>query len=307
LKLKLEVDSLFVPAAGERTNALRIAIQGELGSNSHMAALAALSAMAGAPGTAPVEAELLACGVSAEVFERLENGTATMAVLPIENSLHGSVFEHYDLLLDSGVSVVGETLLHIQHNVIAAPGVKLAEVRRVMSHPVALSQCRRWLREHPEIEVVPFYDTAGSVKQLMASGARDVAGIAPGLAARQYGAEVLVPGVEDHKENYTRFYVLVPEREASWQPDANKLSVAFSLEHRPGSLIEALEVFREAGLNLTKIESRPVPGRPWEYVFFADLRFDDAPRLDQALAELRERCEMVRELGRYRAAEPFRA
>ncbi len=277
-----------------------MAIQGELGSNSHMAALAALTGLADG---SSVDAELLACGLSAEVFERLENGTATMAVLPIENSLHGSVFEHYDLLLDSGVAVVGETLLHIQHNVIAAPGVKLADVRRIMSHPVALSQCRRWLREHPEIEVVPFYDTAGSVKQLMASGARDAAGIAPELAARQYGAEVLVSGVEDHRENYTRFYVLVTEAAAGWSPDANKLSVAFSLEHRPGSLIEALEVFRRAALNLTKIESRPVPGRPWEYVFFADLRFDDAPRLDDALAELRGRCEMVRELGRYRAAE----
>ncbi len=277
-----------------------MAIQGELGSNSHMAALAALTGLADG---SSVDAELLACGLSAEVFERLENGTATMAVLPIENSLHGSVFEHYDLLLDSGVAVVGETLLHIQHNVIAAPGVKLADVRRIMSHPVALSQCRRWLREHPEIEVVPFYDTAGSVKQLMASGARDAAGIAPELAARQYGAEVLVSGVEDHRENYTRFYVLVTEAAGGWSPDANKLSVAFSLEHRPGSLIEALEVFRRAALNLTKIESRPVPGRPWEYVFFADLRFDDAPRLDDALAELRGRCEMVRELGRYRAAE----
>jgi prephenate dehydratase len=291
---------LLVPASFERAGVVRVAIQGELGSNSHMAALAALTGLADG---SSVDAELLACGLSAEVFERLENGTATMAVLPIENSLHGSVFEHYDLLLDSGVAVVGETLLHIQHNVIAAPGVKLADVRRIMSHPVALSQCRRWLREHPEIEVVPFYDTAGSVKQLMASGARDAAGIAPELAARQYGAEVLVSGVEDHRENYTRFYVLVTEAAAGWSPDANKLSVAFSLEHRPGSLIEALEVFRRAALNLTKIESRPVPGRPWEYVFFADLRFDDAPRLDDALAELRGRCEMVRELGRYRAAE----
>jgi prephenate dehydratase len=308
LESKAGVDSLFVPAVEVGGEPLKVAIQGELGSNSHMAALAALGEMAQAG--PPVEAVLLACGVSAEVFERLENGTATMAVLPIENSLHGSVFEHYDLLLESGIAVVGETLLPIRHNVIAAPGVTLGEVRRVMSHPVALSQCRRWLRAHPEIEVAPFYDTAGSVKQLMASGARDVAGIAPELAARQYGAAVLVPGVEDHRENYTRFYVLVPERalrgDGRWAADANKLSVAFSLEHRPGTLIEALEVFRRAGLNLTKIESRPVPGRPWEYVFFADLRFEDAARLDQALDELRGRCEMVRELGRYRAAETVR-
>ena len=272
----------------------RVAIQGELGSNSHVAALQVLEGAA---------AELLTCGVSAEVFERLGDGTATMAVLPIENSLHGSVFEHYDLLLESGVSVVGETMLRIRHNVIAAPGVRLEDVRRVLSHPVALSQCRRWLREHPAIEAVPFYDTAGSVKHVMEAGLRDVAGIAPELAAKGYGAEVIVGGVEDHRENYTRFYVLVQGAPAEWDAGANKASLAFSLEHRPGTLIEALEVFRRAGLNLTKIESRPVPGKPWEYVFFVDVRFEDAAGMDRVMAELRISCEMVRELGRYRAAE----
>ena len=154
------------------------------------------------------EAELAPCGLSAEVFERLERGEVEMAVLPIENSLHGSVAEHYDLLLGHEVSVVGETLLRIRHNVIAAPGVRMNEVRRVMSHPVALSQCRRWLRAHPEIEAVPFYDTAGSVKQVMESRWKDTAGIAPALAAQEYEAEVLVAGVEDHAENFTRFLVL---------------------------------------------------------------------------------------------------
>jgi len=271
----------------------RVAIQGELGSNSHMAALQV---------AAGKKIELLTCGISSEVFERLEDGRATMAVLPIENSLHGSVFEHYDLLLENGVSVVGETTLRIRHNVIAAPGVRLEEIRRVLSHPVALSQCRRWLRDHPEIEVMPFYDTAGSVKYLMESGLRDVAGIAPELAAIQYKAEVLVGGVQDHKENYTRFYVLTRGGTSS-SVAADKASLAFTLEHRPGTLIEALEVLKAQELNLTKIESRPVPGRPWEYVFFVDVRFDGESRLDAALAALRDRCQMVRELGRYRAAE----
>ena len=135
-------------------------------------------------------------------------GEVDGAVLPIENSLHGSVAEHYDLLLELPVRIERESLLRIRHNVIAMPGVKLAEVRKVMSHPVALSQCRRFLAAHPEIEVVPFYDTAGSVKHLMEAGLREVAGIAPELAAREYGAEVLVPGVEDHAENYTRFHLL---------------------------------------------------------------------------------------------------
>ena len=245
---------------------------------------------------------MMPCGLSADVFERLEDGTADIAVLPIENSLYGSVFEHYDLLLESNVTILGETMLRIRHNVIAAPGVELKDLRRVLSHPVALAQCRRWFRQHPEIEVVPFYDTAGSVKEVMRSGLRDCAGLAPELAAREYGGEVLLGGVEDHADNYTRFYVLTAARVIQWPENANKASVAFSLEHRPGSLIEALEVFRLAGLNLTKIESRPVPGRPWEYVFFVDLRFEEALRLDQALHTLRTKCEMVKELGRYEAA-----
>jgi prephenate dehydratase len=298
------------PGTPERF-AVKIAIQGELGSNSHMAALNVLSGQRGMPYSQAAQAktrsslgtpELIPCSLSTDVFERLADGTATVAVLPIENSLHGSVFEHYDLLLDSGVQVVGETMLRIRHNVIAAPGVQLKDLRRVMSHPVALSQCRKWLRSHPAIEVVPFYDTAGSVKEVMASGSRDCAGLAPELAAREYGAQVIVSGVEDHKENYTRFYVLTAAKVTQWAADANKASVAFSLEHRPGSLIEALEVFRRAGLNLTKIESRPVPGRPWEYVFFVDVRFEDGHRLDEALTDLRGAGEMVKELGRYRAA-----
>ncbi len=272
---------------------VRVAIQGELGSNSHMAALRVLAGKSG---------EIVPCSVSAEVFERLAQGTVDLAVLPIENSLHGSVFEHYDLLLDYPVTITGETTLHISHNVIAAPGVTLAQLKRVKSHPVALSQCRRWLRAHPELEVVPSYDTAGSVKEIIAGGLRDSAGIAPALAARQYGADILVTGIEDHPDNYTRFYVLVPTATAITHPSATKASLAFSVQHKPGSLIAALEALRDAGLNLTKIESRPIAGAPWEYVFFTDVRFPDPAALDAALTRLQPVCEMVRELGRYLAS-----
>jgi len=278
--------------AGPEKNT-RVAIQGELGSNSHVAALAAMAARG--------LLEIVPCALSVVVFEAVDSGAVDAAVLPIENSLHGSVAEHYDLLLDRDVAVVGEWLLRVRHNLIAAPGVRLEEIRQVMSHPVALSQCRRWLREHPAIAAVPFYDTAGSVKHLMHAGLRDSAGIAPELAARQYGAEVLVAGIEDHHENYTRFLIL-EKPSAAAPPDANKLSLAFSVEHRPGTLLAALEAFRSAGLNLTSIESRPVPGSPWEYVFFVDLRFDDPAKLDEALHSLRACCQMVKELGRYRAA-----
>jgi prephenate dehydratase len=275
---------------------LKVAIQGELGSNSHMATVEMLGDQGGV--------EIMACTVSAQVLAKVVAGEVDGAVLPIENSLHGSVAEHYDLLLELPVRIERESLLRIRHNVIGMPGVKLAEVRKVMSHPVALSQCRRFLAAHPEIEVVPFYDTAGSVKHLMEAGLREVAGIAPELAAREYGAEVVVPGVEDHAENYTRFHLLRREEAAEGKTvvGADKMSLAFAIEHRPGTLVAALERLARAGVNLTKIESRPVPGSPWEYVFYVDVRFDTAEKAEAALGALREHCRMVKVLGRYRAA-----
>jgi prephenate dehydratase len=275
---------------------LKVAIQGEMGSNSHMAAMEMLGNQRGL--------EIIACTVSAQVLRKVVAGEVDGAVLPIENSLHGSVAEHYDLLLELPVRIERESLLRIRHNVIAMPGVRMEEVRRVMSHPVALSQCRRFLAAHPELEVVPFYDTAGSVKHVMAAGLRDAAGIAPELAAKVYGAEVLVAGVEDHTENYTRFHLLrrddaVADGEVG---EANKMSVAFAIEHRPGTLVAALQRLADARVNLTKIESRPVPGSPWEYVFYVDVRFDTTEQADAALAALEEHCRMVKVLGRYRAA-----
>jgi prephenate dehydratase len=275
---------------------LKLAIQGELGSNSHMATVEMMGNRKGL--------EIIACTVSAQVLAKVVSGEVDGAVLPIENSLHGSVAEHYDLLLELPVRIDGESLLRIRHNVIAMPGVKLEEVRRVMSHPVALSQCRRYLAAHPELEVVPFYDTAGSVKHVMEAGLGDTAGIAAELAARVYGAEVLVPGVEDHAENYTRFHLLRREDATGGVSvaDADKMSLAFAIEHRPGTLVAALERLADAGVNLTKIESRPVPGSPWEYVFYVDVRFDRAEKAEAALAALRAHCRMVKVLGRYRAA-----
>lgn len=283
---------------------MKVAIQGELGSNSHMAALEML---ADGDGSGSGDVEIVACAVSAEVFERVLAGEVEGAVLPIENSLHGSVAEHYDLLLANPVRIDRESLFRVRHNLIARPGVRLEDVRRAMSHPVALSQCRRWFVEHPEIEAVNFYDTAGSVKHLMAERLTDVAGIAPELAARQYGAVVLEAGIEDHAENYTRFFHLVREQSDARAPSetrhgTNKASLAFAVEHRAGTLVLALDELARVGVNLTKIESRPVPGMPWEYVFFVDLRFESSGQMDAALAGLKPQCSMVKELGRYVAA-----
>jgi prephenate dehydratase len=248
--------------------------------------------------------EIVACAVSAEVFARIVAGSVDGAVLPIENSLHGSVAEHYDLLLREPVRMERESLLRIHHNLIVCPGVEFEQVRRVMSHPVALAQCKRFLDAHPEWQVVPFYDTAGSVKHVLEAGLRDAAGIAPLLAAKQYGGAVLREGVEDRPENLTRFHLLVSDARphAASYGAANKMSVAFAIEHRPGSLMAALALLYEAGVDLTKIESRPVPGRPWEYVFYVDVRFETAESAERALAALAAHCRMVKELGRYVAA-----
>jgi prephenate dehydratase len=279
---------------------IKVAIQGELGSNSHMAAVAMLNR-----GTL----EIVPCSSSSDVFHAVVQGLVDAAVLPIENSLHGSVAEHYDLLLSNPVRIVGESLLRVRHNVMAQPGVRLEDIRRVLSHPVALSQCRRWLAAHPDIQAVNFYDTAGSVKHVMAEGLRDAAGIAPVLAAEQYGANIIVPGIEDHAENYTRFHSLVREGHqlafdggSPTSPGPNKASLAFSVVHRPGTLVRALEEFSRAHVNLTKIESRPVHGSPWQYVFFVDLRFDSEPQIDHAIASIQPHCQMFKELGRYYAA-----
>jgi prephenate dehydratase len=284
-----------MPRLPNPSSATRVAIQGEPGSNSHAAALETMAAHGIEPW------QLVPCSISAEVFEALDSGAADLAVLPIENSLHGAVADHFDLLLAHAVTIAGESLLRVRHNLIAAPGVELEQLRQVLSHPVALSQCRHWLRAHRALTAAPFYDTAGSVKHLMEAGLRDTAGIAPALAAEQYGAQVLVPGIEDHADNFTRFLTLA--RTGAAPPvGADKLSLAFAVEHRPGTLLQALDCFRSAHLNLTKIESRPVQGRPWEYIFFVDLRFESEASLDGALTGLRQCCQMVKELGRYVAA-----
>jgi prephenate dehydratase len=284
---------------------LRIAIQGELGSNSHMAALEMLAAH-------ETGVEIVPCAVSAMVFERLMGAEGQFpidgAVLPIENSLHGAVSEHYDLLLANRVRIVRESLFRIRFNLIAMPGVKIEGLKRVMSHPVALSQCRRFLAANPQIEVVPFYDTAGSVKHVMKMGLSDTAGIAPELAAKQYGGEILARDLEDHAENFTRFH-LVCREDADLElpagllpPEVSKITLAFSVEHRPGTLVKSLQLLSDAGVDLTRIESRPVPGRPWEYVFYVEFRFANLAMAERAVASLAAHCHMVKELGRYLAA-----
>jgi prephenate dehydratase len=269
---------------------MKVAIQGELGSFSHEAAAKMLASAIFVP-----------CARSAEVFDRVEDGSATLAVLPIENSLAGSVAEHFDLLLTRDVSVHSEFHLRVRHNLIAPPGVSLQNVRRVFSHPVALDQCRDFFRSRPGVQAVPFYDTAGSVRHVVSEGWKDAAAIAGRQAARLYGGQVLLEGIEDDQQNYTRFLLI--SKSAKSGRGANKTSIAFALKNEAGALFKALSVFALRDISLSKIESRPMRGHPWEYVFFVDILRGDDEAARNALRHLAEIAEFVKVLGIYPAAK----
>jgi len=281
---------------------MKVAIQGERGAFSHEAA----------ERMAP-RCTVVPCARSAEVFERVERGSVAAAVIPIENTLAGTVAEHADLLVSKDVFVQGEYLLRIVHNVIAAPGVRMRSIRRVLSHPVALDQCRDFFRRHPEIEAVPFYDTAGSVKHIVGNKLPDAAGIAGRQAAREYGGNIIEASVEDDKRNFTRFFLLRKSGSRARKNGsvdyrrliprgANKTSIAFKVRNVPGALFKSLSVFALRDISLSKIESRPMRGRPWEYVFYVDfLRGDDEPARN-ALRHLGEVAEFVKVLGIYPSA-----
>jgi prephenate dehydratase len=275
---------------------MKVAMQGEPGAFSHEAALKLVAG-----------AEIVPCALSAEVFAALDAGAVGAAVIPIENSLAGSVLEHFDLLLKHDVRVVEETLVRIRHNLIAMAGASTAEIERVFSHPVALAQCRRFLAAHPAMKAIAFYDTAGSVKQLSELGDPHAAAIASEAAAAIYGAEILERDIEDNPENYTRFFLVRRAGEAETgqeltDQEANKMSIAFTLENRAGSLVAALSALSAMGTNLTKIESRPVQGKPWEYIFYVDCQIGSSAEGTRALEALDAHCGMVKELGRYREA-----
>lgn len=265
---------------------MKIAIQGEAGSFSHEAAKRMV------PGCV-----IIPCARSAEVFDRVERGSAAAAVIPIENSLAGSVTEHFDLLLARKVFIQREFRLRIIHNLIAAPGVKLKDIRRAYSHPVALDQCRDFFRRNSRIEPVPFYDTAGSVKHVVEHELPDAAGIAGRQAATAYGGRILASGIEDDKRNFTRFFLVHKSRRTL--PGAGKTSIAFSVKNIPGALFKALSVFALRDISLSKIESRPLRGKPWEYVFYVDFLRGDDKAARNALHHLEEIADLVKVLGIY--------
>lgn len=269
---------------------MKVAIQGELGSFSHEAATQFLP-----------RATMVPCARCPDVFDALEAGSVQSAAIAIENSLAGSVAENYDLLLKRNAFIHRELLLRIRHNLIAMPGTRLGNVRRVFSHPVALEQCRKLFRSHPAMQAIPFYDTAGSVRHVVSEQLRDGAAIAPRRAAAQYGGKILLPDIEDDRQNFTRFLLI--SKSPKRVPGADKTSLAFALQNTPGALFKALSVFALRDISLSKIESRPIVGRPWEYVFFADINRGHDEAAQNAIRHLGEIAEFVKVLGVYPAAK----
>jgi prephenate dehydratase len=234
-----------------------------------------------------------------DVFDAVKTGDVTHGILPIENSVGGSIHRNYDLLLEHDLPIVGETELIVVHNLLALPGTSITEIRRVFSHPQALAQCEQYVRTLPGVEVVATYDTAGSARLIREGGLRDTAAIASARAAEIFGLDILKAGIQDFQDNITRFIVIAREPVPLGPPD--KTTLAFALQNAPGALFKALSVFALRDIDLTKLESRPARGLPWEYLFYVDVAVGrDDVRCTRALEHLAEFARWVRVFGSYR-------
>jgi prephenate dehydratase len=240
------------------------------------------------------------------MFAAVGEGLADCVLAPIENSLAGSVHRSFDLLVESRLTIIAEAIIHISHNLIGAPGATLEQVALVESHPVALAQCEQFFSAYPGLKRIATEDTAGSVREVVRARDPKRAAIGSGRAANIYGGQILREHLEDNRENYTRFLLLSMSSEIP--ESADKLSLVFEAAHIPGSLFHALEPFARRGINLLKIESRPVHGRPWEYRFYLDLQASSRdPKVAAAVEELKGIAVNLRILGSYVSAETVNA
>ena len=266
---------------------MRIAYQGEPGAYSEAAAL-----------RFKASADLLPQETFEAVFAAVDEGAATHGILPIENTTYGSIHRNYDLLLQHELPIVGEVTLPIVHNLLALEGTTREQLRRVYSHPQGLAQCERFLRTLDQVELVPTYDTAGSAKMIQDGQLRDTGAIASARAAEVFKLSILEAGVQDFAANTTRFLLI--GRDAAPLDTANKTTIVFTVSNEAGALFKALSVFALRDIDLTKLESRPIPDRPFEYLFYADLSAtrEDLP-CARALMHLAEFCPLLRTLGSY--------
>jgi prephenate dehydratase len=266
---------------------MRIAFQGEPGAYSEAAALRFSD-----------HADLLPCESFEDVFAAVASGKATHGILPVENSIGGSIHRNYDLLLEHDLPIVAEVTLPITHNLMALPGTALKDVKRILSHPQALAQCERFLRGMSGVSVEATYDTAGSAKLVKEQRLADAAAIASERAAKVFGLEILRAEIQDYSDNITRFLLI--SRAGETGDHIDKTTVVFSLPNEPGSLFKALSVFALRDIDLTKIESRPIRGRPWEYLFYVDIPIGRHDlRCARALVHLAEFARSMRTLGSY--------
>jgi len=283
--------SLRSSSKNDSSTRLSVAFQGELGAFSHAAALQLLGQ----------NVEPQPYPAFRDVFEALKANHVTHAVVPIENTLHGSILENYDNLLQYEFPIRGETSVRISHQLIAMPGTRFRDVTRAFSHPVALNQCRHFFEENPSIQATTFYDTAGSVKMLKEDKPPGAAAIASESAAKIYGGIIVKRNLEDNRHNYTRFFLLTKQPKVPVQNRQPwKTTVVFSTANAPGTLFKAMACFALRDLSLTKIESRPLVGHPWEYMFYADfLGSATDPTVKNALSNLSEVTQFHRVLGSY--------
>ena len=287
-----DIENIYrqIITASKDVQGIVVAFQGEIGAYSEEAAFRFFGYSIN---TKP-------CESLDDVFRVVEQGGVQFGIIPIENSLEGSISRAYDLLLDSSLRVCGETELRVVHCLIASPQTRLDLIKRVYSHPQALGQCQAFLK-HLDCEVIPTYDTAGSVKMIKEKGIADGAAIASIRAAEIYGMDIIARGIEDNPNNFTRFFVL--SKQDSPPSGNDKTSIVFSVRHKPGALFEFLRDLADRNINLTKIESRPTRQRPWEYNFYLDFEghwSDKAPQ--EALEKLKNSSIFVKVLGSYRKA-----
>jgi prephenate dehydratase len=250
-------------------------------------------------------AEPIACKSFDDVFAVVERGQATHGIVPIENTIRGSIHRNYDLLFQHDLPVVGEVQLRITHSLLGPAGMLVSDVRRLYSDPQTLSECEGFVRGLGNVEVVAMYDAAAGARAVQEAHSKDAAAIASDREGRKFGLEVLKPNVQDNDDNLTRFLIVGRGSSSTAAPGADKTTIVFSLPSQPGALFKALSVFALRDIDMTKLESRPIHGRPFEYMFYADLAVSrDDMRCARALVHLAEFAPWVRTLGSYRAWKP---